>query len=436
VSISQTPAYNLKVVLKETGIAADTLRAWERRYGLPRPERTPGGHRLYSQHDIQLIRWLMARQAEGLSISRAVEQWKESVASGLDPLAQERAGALTNLPTAPGFATSLDLLRSQWLSACLVYNEALAELVLNQAFALFPVEQVTQELIQRGLYEVGQMWQRGEASVQQEHYISALAARRLDALIAATPTPLRPQTILLACPPDEWHALPLLLLSLLLRRHGWHVVYLGANVPFTRLAESIDIVRPALVLMATQHLMGAVRLRNAATLLADKQIRFAFGGRIFNQIPELRKQIDGEFLGEDMQLVPARLEQLLEEAPSVHAGRQGGVEPRPVAEAYRLNRKLIESAIERQFAGAGPLEDNIATANLHFGNALEAALELGNIRYLEDDLVWIKGLLVAYDLPVETLGRYLMAYAQAVRQVAGTGAGEVPDALEAYATKS
>ena len=60
--ISQTPAYNLKVVLKETGITADALRAWERRYGLPMPERTSGGHRLYSHYDIETVKWLIARQ--------------------------------------------------------------------------------------------------------------------------------------------------------------------------------------------------------------------------------------------------------------------------------------------------------------------------------------------------------------------------------------
>ena len=85
--VSITPAYNLKVVLKETGLAADTLRAWERRYGLPVPQRTQGGHRLYSERDIHTIKWLMARQAEGLSISRAVDLWNENLASGLDPLA-------------------------------------------------------------------------------------------------------------------------------------------------------------------------------------------------------------------------------------------------------------------------------------------------------------------------------------------------------------
>ena len=56
---STTPAFNLKVVLKETGLGADTLRAWERRYGLPVPNRSAGGHRLYSQSDIETIKWLM-----------------------------------------------------------------------------------------------------------------------------------------------------------------------------------------------------------------------------------------------------------------------------------------------------------------------------------------------------------------------------------------
>src|SRR6187551_3304288 len=83
-----TPAYNLKVVLKETGLAADTLRAWERRYGLPTPNRTAGGHRLYSQRDIETIKWLMKRQQEGLSISHAVEMWNEQLTSGADPLAE------------------------------------------------------------------------------------------------------------------------------------------------------------------------------------------------------------------------------------------------------------------------------------------------------------------------------------------------------------
>ena len=130
-SFSKNPALNLKVVLQETGIAADTLRAWERRYGLPMPQRTAGGHRLYSQYDIETIKWLLARQAEGLSISRAVDLWNEHTASGADPIAGFAPSTFSSVPTIPAnsAANNLDSLRKQWITACMKFNEAAAEQV-------------------------------------------------------------------------------------------------------------------------------------------------------------------------------------------------------------------------------------------------------------------------------------------------------------------
>ena len=81
-----TPIYNLKAVVQETGLKPDTLRAWERRYSLPEPNRTGGGHRLYSQQDINTLKWLLARQDEGMTISRAVSLWRGLQAEGRDPL--------------------------------------------------------------------------------------------------------------------------------------------------------------------------------------------------------------------------------------------------------------------------------------------------------------------------------------------------------------
>src|SRR3990172_9302443 len=141
-SISTVPSFNLKAVLKETGIAANTLRAWERRYGLPMPERTPGGHRLYSQRDIETIKWLMAKQREGLSISRAVDLWNDLSASGHDPLPAPTS-QLVSVPSA-----NLDAVRHAWLEACLGFNENGAEQALNQAFALHPLETVCVEVLQ------------------------------------------------------------------------------------------------------------------------------------------------------------------------------------------------------------------------------------------------------------------------------------------------
>ena len=70
--LSTAPVFNTKAVARETGVPPDTFRAWERRYGIPCPQRTPGGHRLYSERDIAIIRWLRDRTAEGVNISHAI----------------------------------------------------------------------------------------------------------------------------------------------------------------------------------------------------------------------------------------------------------------------------------------------------------------------------------------------------------------------------
>ena len=83
--LKSAASLNMKAMARETGLKPDTLRAWERRYGLPQPARTSGGHRLYSQRDVEIMKWLIARQEEGLSISRAVDLWVSLEAEGQDP---------------------------------------------------------------------------------------------------------------------------------------------------------------------------------------------------------------------------------------------------------------------------------------------------------------------------------------------------------------
>ena len=299
-TFSQAPTYNLKAVIKETGLTADTLRAWERRYGLPTPQRTRGGHRLYSEHDIHVIKWLRRQQSDGLAISRAVGKWNDLVSSGSDPL-NEAAASTVAARAAPAPARSkVDVLRAEWLSACMAYDEGSAENVLNEAFALYSPETVVIDLIQGAMHEIGELWQRGGATVQQEHFMSSLCMRRLDALVAASPSPVHSEVVVLACPEFEQHVLPLQFLHVLLRRAGRHVVLLGADVPMAQLEDTVREVKPALVVMAAQQLTTASSLKEAAALLHSLHIPAAFGGRVFDVVPELRAQIAGSFLGEEI----------------------------------------------------------------------------------------------------------------------------------------
>src|SRR5689334_8693153 len=97
---STAPIFNTKAVARETDVPADTFRAWERRYGIPRPERTAGGHRLYSEHDIAIIRWLRDRTIEGMNVSQAVMLLRNSLEHVLPEPASVSAPSLPIEPRA------------------------------------------------------------------------------------------------------------------------------------------------------------------------------------------------------------------------------------------------------------------------------------------------------------------------------------------------
>ncbi len=425
---STTPAFNLKVVLKETGIAADTLRAWERRYGLPVPQRTPGGHRLYSQRDIETIKWLMARQAEGLSISRAVDLWNEQIASGSDPLA---GAAKTEI--LPASATNLESLRRDWLAACFRYDTMEAEHILNQAFAANSVEIVCTDVILRGLYEVGEYWHKGQASVQQEHFASGIATRRLESLIGATPPPVREETVILACPPDEWHVFPLLLINLFLRRRGWNVIHLGASVPVDQMEETIKTTKPSLVILSAQTLTTAVHLREMARALNKIGIQAAFGGRVFNNINGLPARIPAHFLANTIQFAVPAIESLLASPRPAPKEEPISQSARSAAAAFAQKRAQVENALSDALAARGQPIAFLDTANRFLGDNLTAALELGDVSFLSTDMAWIAHLLIGHNVPPIILPIYLDVYAHAVDQVLNGGGKIISDWLKLQA---
>ncbi|RPJ22221.1 MAG: MerR family transcriptional regulator [Chloroflexi bacterium] len=428
--VSTTPAFNLKVVLKETGIAADTLRAWERRYGLPMPQRSAGGHRLYSQRDIETIKWLINRQAEGLSISRAVDLWNEQLASGSDPL----AGSVPpgSLPTS---SANLESLRHDWLAACFKFDTVAAEQILSQAFAVHSVEIICTEVMMRGLHEVGELWHKGASTVQQEHFASEIAMRRLEALISASPAPTRTETILVACPPEEWHTFPLLLITLFLRRRGWNVVYLGAVVPTERMEETIHTVDPKLVVLSAQTLMTAVSMREMARFLQEKDIQTAFGGRVFNHISGLASRIPAHFLGNTIESAIPTIESLIAHPSPVPAEEIIRKRTRQLAALYKQKRPIIESTLLDHLQSRNQTIDYIDTANHFLGNTLTAALELGDISYTSTDIHWLASLLSERNIPLSVLPMFLGLYAQATQGVMGEEGQPVSEWLTAEAQK-
>ena len=73
---------NIAALARRTGVAPDTLRKWEQRYGVLRPSRTAGGQRRYDESDVARVEWLRARLAEGWRIGEAAALLGEGDAPG------------------------------------------------------------------------------------------------------------------------------------------------------------------------------------------------------------------------------------------------------------------------------------------------------------------------------------------------------------------
>lgn len=261
------PRYNMLAVEKATGLSPRTLRSWERRYGVPSPQRDASGRRLYSERDLALIHWLTDQVARGITIGRAVA------------MLEEDGGGVTRPAPAP---VDLDRLQLRLLQAFDWMEEDEATDTLRVALETVPLERVLLDLVQPVLYRVGDLWASGRMSVASEHFGTQVVRSVLTDLLRRAAPPSRRQHVLVGSAPGEEHDVGSLVLALLLRRAGFRVTYLGPNLEAESLRADLDRIRPnALCLSATTE-SAAASLRDLYSALgASYGGTLAYGGSAF-----------------------------------------------------------------------------------------------------------------------------------------------------------
>lgn len=214
---------------RRTGVPVDTLRAWERRYGVLRPTRTDGGQRRYGDEDVERVLWLAARVAEGQRISDAVAYLQ----------------ALETEDDAPGAAAPgpTSALASRLAAAARQGDGPRVEIELDRTFAALPLVQAMELVVFPALAELGRRWADGEEVVVAEHLLSTATDRRLAARLSAARRPRGPIGIV-ACPSGERHSVGALCLSVLMAQDGWRVSFLGADTPLAE-ADTVAQARRA-----------------------------------------------------------------------------------------------------------------------------------------------------------------------------------------------
>ena len=288
----QTPVYNIKAVSGLVGLPPVTLRAWERRYGLPCPQRGDQGYRYYSEHDLRILRWLKIQLESGLNIGQAVKNLNELQENGRDPSnalpEQNEVGRPTGIPAhTPSGSRSLAIMSHELLGHLLAYEDTSATELLRVAFALYSIDQILMEILTPALVQIGEQWHAGRLPIATEHFASQFCMQHLMSLLAAAAPAYHSGVIIAACAPGETHQIGLLMLVVRLRWHGWNVKYLGPDLKLEGLAEAINPIHPTLLLFSANRVENAERLGELPGVLkrfASPQPLVVLGGAAFQTL--------------------------------------------------------------------------------------------------------------------------------------------------------
>ena len=216
---------------RRVGVPPELLRAWEQRYGLLRPVRSAGGFRLYTTADEHRVRSMRRHLDSGVSAAQAAHLALAEPAGEADEAGSEAelAGVLRD---------ALDRL-----------DEPAAHAAVDRLLARFTLQTVLRDVLLPYLHELGERWERGEASVAQEHFASNLLRGRLLGLARGWGQGAGPRAVL-ACAPGELHDLPLIVFGVALAARGWSITYFGASTPIASLAEALEAHEPRLVVVS------------------------------------------------------------------------------------------------------------------------------------------------------------------------------------------
>lgn len=263
-AIQNKGMFPISSVANLTGVNAVTLRAWERRYGLVKPTRTPAGHRLYAETDIETIKQILKLLDEGIAISRVSEAMHIATERENQPIINE---------------DHWYKYQTEMLRGVNDFDEARLHALYNETMSLYPVEMVTSEMLLPLLEKLGERWAQVSTGVAEEHFFSMFLRNKLGARFHHRNQRNTGPMLIAACLPGEHHEFGLLLFCLAAHVRGYRIVLLGADMPVEQIAEVIDRTNGDGVVLSGSVLADADLLqRQLHQLTRDTQVPVWVGG--------------------------------------------------------------------------------------------------------------------------------------------------------------
>lgn len=283
-----------------TGVNSVTLRAWERRYELIKPIRTPKGHRLYTMADVDLINQVVTLLGNGMSIGQ-IRQVLETDKARPEPVREP----------ATAFSPWLNY-QDRLLRAIVAFDDGELSEVYHEVLSLYPVDIVTHRLIMPLLRELGERWAQGSGSIAEEHFFSVFLRNKLGARFHHLSRNRQGPKLLAACLPGEQHEVGLLLFALAALDRDYQVLLLGPNTPLLELPPVVERVAVhAIVLSGSADIAATVVEQELLPLCRAVAMPVFIGGRITDRCLDAITAAGAVPLGDDLNLALRGIDAML-----------------------------------------------------------------------------------------------------------------------------
>jgi len=235
--------FSIKDLETLSGIKAHTLRIWEQRYGILKPERTESNIRYYCNNELKQLLNITMLYNHGFKISKIASLDNNSLVSEVNKIIDTQISPCDQIDSLIIAMVEIDEKR---------FEKIISNNILHHGFS-----HTIEKVVYPFLHKIGVMWMTGSVNPAQEHFISNLIRQKL---IVAIDGVIAPETkdskaFVLFLPDMELHELSLLYFTYLLKSRGHQVTYLGQSVPFLDLEKVIEIRKPEFLVSVFTHNM-------------------------------------------------------------------------------------------------------------------------------------------------------------------------------------
>jgi MerR family transcriptional regulator, light-induced transcriptional regulator len=218
--------YTIRDLDKLSGINAHTIRVWERRYGIIKPQRTGTNRRRYDDADLRKIINISILRRNGFKISEIAEMAESEIEEKVALLSTDVFNSDTHIDS--------------MIKAMVAFDETAVNELINKSLMYKGMEETMTSLVFPFLKRIGVMWQTGSADIGAEHFISNIFRKKLIAAIDNMSPSSRQnrKKVLLFLPEKEMHEMGLLFFQYLVKKEGHESLYLGQSTPLSSVAVS------------------------------------------------------------------------------------------------------------------------------------------------------------------------------------------------------